>query len=479
MINIETTKRDVVWNYIGTIVSMASGFVLLPLLMHFLTPAELGLWYVFVAISNLATLFEFGFNPTFARNIVYVVSGARRLTREGCDFGSVEQGVDWHLLKTVIRSSKLVYAAIAIVVTMILATLGSLYVGAISSQISGVGHWLSWAIFVTSVFVNLYFLYSVTLLRGYGDVAGENRAKTFARFAQLVVSALLMLAGMGLVGASLGYLVNGIMLRACASFQIKKHKDIQEGLATDKTSVAPTEVRAVLATVSHVAWRDGFVQLACYASTQAMSIVGSLTLGLVETGTYSVLLQFGNAVYNFAGAYPKSFFPAFQAAHASHDVKRQRVIVSKGIVAYWGLFLFGVLGTSLILLPVLPLVKDGFKPNVPLFLALCLYLGLWNQHSIFCSYIIGMNEIPYVNGYVSAAFFGVIFSYALSGPVGWGSWGLVIGQSISQVMYNNWKWPMYLAKKLNTTYLRMIEMGLQCWKCYIRDACRSPEDRIC
>ena len=53
---IATTHSDVTWNYVGTIVSMASGFVLLPLLMHFLNDEELGLWYVYVAVSNLATL---------------------------------------------------------------------------------------------------------------------------------------------------------------------------------------------------------------------------------------------------------------------------------------------------------------------------------------------------------------------------------------------------------------------------------------
>ena len=461
MASVQTSKADVIWNYIGTVVSMASGFVLLPLLMHFLTPDELGLWYVFVAVSNLAMLFEFGFNPTFARNIVYVISGARRLTREGCDFDSVEPGVDWHLLKTVVCASRLVYAIIAIAVTIILATLGTLYVGAVSPHVPDHSRWISWVIFVTSVFLNLYFLYSITLLRGYGDVAGENRAKTFARLAQLAVSALLMLAGMGLVGASLGYLANGLLLRVFASFQLREHGDIRVGLASDRVAATAAELRTVLGTVSHVAWRDGFVQLACYASTQAMSIVGSLTLGLAETGTYSVLLQFGNAVYNFASAYPKSFFPAFQAAHASHDVERQRAIVSKGVVAYWGLFLFGVMGVSLVVMPLLPFIKEGFNPDFPLFLALCLYLGLWNQHSIFCNYIIGMNEIPYVRGYVCAALVGVPLSYVLSGPLGWGSCGLVIGQAVSQAMYNNWKWPMYLADRLGVSYRWLFFQGIK------------------
>ena len=106
---ITTSRADVIWNYVGTIVSMSSGFILLPLLLAFLTPDELGLWYVFLAISNLTQLFEWGFEPTFARNIVYVLSGARKLTPEGCDADSVKEDVDWHLLSVVFKASKVIF----------------------------------------------------------------------------------------------------------------------------------------------------------------------------------------------------------------------------------------------------------------------------------------------------------------------------------------------------------------------------------
>ena len=460
MPKISTTRSDVIWNYVGTVVSMASGFVLLPLLMRYLSADELGLWYVFVAISNLAMLFEFGFNPTFARNIVYVVSGARRLTPEGCDSSSIDEGIDWHLLNVVIRASKLVYAAIALATLAGLAIVGTAYVGAVTSEMEGPAKWASWAVFCASIFLNLYFLYSITILRGYGDVAGENRAKTFAKLSQLLVSGVLLVFDLGLFGASLGYLANGVLLRLFASLQLRRHREIAEGRATDGEKPTMAEVRTVLGTVGHLAWRDGVVQIAAYASTQAMSIVSSLTLGLAETGTYSVLLQFGNAVYNFAGAYPKSFYPAFQSAFAAGDRERQVQIVAQSIVTYWGLFIIGALGVSIVILPLLPLIKSGFVPNVPLFLALCLYLGLWNQHSIFCNYIIGMNEVPYMPGYVVAAVMGVGLSYLLSGPVGLRAWGIVVGQALSQAVYNNWKWPTYFAWKIGSSYGSLMRSGV-------------------
>ena len=80
---IVTTKRDVIWNYIGTFISLGSSFLLLPFLVKGLSGADLGIWYVFTALGSFVMLFEFGFNPTFARNIAYCWSGAQKLKSEG------------------------------------------------------------------------------------------------------------------------------------------------------------------------------------------------------------------------------------------------------------------------------------------------------------------------------------------------------------------------------------------------------------
>ncbi len=463
MASIKTTKSDVFWNYIGTIVSMSSGFILLPLLMHYLSDDELGLWYVYLALSNFAMLFEFGFNPTFARNIVYVVSGARRLSTEGCDKNSVEEGVDWHLLNTVIKASKIIYAVIAVVVTLLLATAGSAYIAFVTSGMDAAVVWGTWPLFCASVFLNLYFLWSITVLRGYGDVAGERKASVFAKLAQLGVSAVLLVAGFGLLGAAIGYLVNALLLRLVAMGLLRGHRDYEEGRRSDMEPVESGDIKEIFLTIFHVAWRDGLVQLALYASTQAMSILSSLFLGLSETGTYSVLLQFANAIYNFAAAYPKSFFPAMQSAFAEDDEERQRRYVSTGIVGYWALHILGTVGVCVVFLPLLPLFKPNVNVDFGLFIAMCLYLGLLQQHSIFCNYIISMNEIPYMWGYIVAAILGTGLVSLLCGVFGMGTWGIVLGQALSQLIYNNWKWPVYLCKKLGFTYREAIAKGVSSW----------------
>lgn len=460
MTSVRTTKNDVVWNYIGTLVSMTSGLLLLPLLVHYLTGEELGLWYVYTAIANLAVLFEFGFDPTFARNIVYVISGAQSLDGDKVAEDVSRRSIDWHLLNTVISVSKGVYALIAMVVLVLLVTVGTAYIHVVAAKILDAGIMASWAIFCIAVFLNIYFLWSLTVLRGYGDIAGENKARTIGKMLQIIVSVVLLCKGFGLLGASLGYLMNSVAIRVSAVVGLRMHRDINEGRKRDRVRSSLEEKMEVLRSVGGIAWRDGVVSFSNYASTQAISVISSLFFGLTAAGLYSIALQFATAIVNLASAYPKAFFPAMQSAFAKHDNEAQINLVSSGIVVYWLLFIVGVFGVCVIVAPLLPFLKPGTTMDLPLFILLCIYIALWNQHGLFCNYIVSRNELPYMPGYLFAAVLGVVLSCVLCGVLHFGPYGIVLGQAVSQLLYNNWKWPMYLCEKLNTSYSAIIKRGV-------------------
>ena len=65
---IKVSKKDVIWNYAGVIASLGSNLLMLPIVLYFLTGAQVGLWYVFQSMASLSTMFDFGFTPTFSRN---------------------------------------------------------------------------------------------------------------------------------------------------------------------------------------------------------------------------------------------------------------------------------------------------------------------------------------------------------------------------------------------------------------------------
>ena len=459
-----TVKRsDVVWNYVGTIMSMGSSFLLIPLLVYFLSNEQVGLWYVFTALTGFAQLLEFGFTATLSRNILFVLSGARRLSKQGCDYASVEPGVDWHLFRVVLRTSKVIYAVMGLAALLVSGVLGTAYVSSVTSGFSIEWSLESWCVFVVSIFSNLYFLYCLTFLRGVGDVAGENKAKTLARLAQLAITALLLIAGLDLLGAAIGYFAYSVVMRAIANSLFRRHADVQAGLGTDESPVSKAEMKSVLSTVSFVAWRDGVVSLAWYGATQATSLLSSAFLGLDETATYSVMLQLASALYNISSAYLRSCFPMFQSAYVSGDRGTQRSVLERGVSCYVAMYAVGTVGVVLVALPALALVRDGFVCDHALFVGIAAYYFLLNQHSLFCNIIVSMNEIPYFKAYLVSTVAGVCLSSFLCGVLGMGAWGLVLGQAMPQLLYNNWRWPKYVLVRIGLTYPSALANGFRWW----------------
>ena len=460
--SIKVSKRDVVWNYIGTIASMASNFALLPLLLIFLSSEQIGLWYVFVAISGFAQLLEFGFTSTLARNILYCLSGAKKLTKQGCDYGSVSGEVDWHLMRSVLITSKTIYAVLGFIALFAAAIFGSIYISSVTNGFAISGSFPAWIVFVISIFTNLYFLYCLTFLRGVGDVAGENRAKTIARLGQLLITAVLLVLGLNLIAAAIGFLAYSTLLRFIAIYEFNRHEDIKRGIAADRGKVDRSEMFGVLKTVSFVAWRDGVVSLAWYGATQATSLLCSAFLGLEQTATYSVMLQFATAIHNVSSAYMRSCFPMFQSAYVRGDKSVQRDVVERGISCYVTMFFCATVVVT-ICLPVLTLFKKDFLCDPLLFIGIATYYFLLNQHSLFCNIIVSMNQIPYFKAYLISTIAGICVSCVLCGVFHWQAWGLVIGQAVPQLLYNNWHWPKYVLDCVGVGYISAIKNGIYWW----------------
>ena len=78
---------------------MAANIVMIPFLVYYLDENLLGLWYVFCSIGAMTALFDFGFATTFARNITYCFSGAKKLCKENIDESGLSD-IDWQLMKT-------------------------------------------------------------------------------------------------------------------------------------------------------------------------------------------------------------------------------------------------------------------------------------------------------------------------------------------------------------------------------------------
>lgn len=460
MRDFRASRLDVVWSYLSAITSMTSGILLLPALLAFLTAEELGLWYVYVAISALTSLMEFGFSPTFSRNIVYILSGAQKLSAQGREGSADAEKVNWHLLRNVVSSSRLVYAGISGVAVMLMAGLGTWYVASLTANLQPETVWGSWIVFCVATFVNLYFLHYTTLLRGLGDVAATNSASTYSKLTQLIVSVFLLWAGYGLVGAAVGFLCGGVTLRVFSVWKLRGHSDVVAHLSGAQGSVSWGEIRNVLRVVGPLAWRDGVIQLSLFVSSQGTSIMCSLYLSLSETGVYSLLLQIANAVCTLSASYARAHFPVFQSLVVRNQRGKARELVGEIIALYWVLFVFGSACVMLVGVPLLSEFKSSMSDSSILFLLVAGYTGLYYHHSLVCGLIASRNEIPYMGAYLAAALIGVGLTYLVLGVWDLGVAWMVVAQFSAQMIYNNWRWPHYLAAAYDSSYLRVVRGGM-------------------
>jgi len=454
------TKSDVLWNYIGTFMSLGSNFLMLPFMLYFLDGEGLGLWYVFLSIGGIVNLFDFGFNPTLARNIAYCWSGAVELSKTDVIFvNNREPNIS--LLKKVIFTCKRIYLIISVIAISVLLTIGTIYILHISRGMSGHTHILAWFIYSVAVFLNLYYGYYTTFLRGVGAVSQVNIANILSRIFQIAASIILLFLGFRLVAVALAYLGYGLLFRFISKTLFYKYENIGERIKNDCTTVALYDIKETFALVWHNAWRDGLVSLSRYLSNQASVIICSMYLSLTETGIYSISIQLITAIATISGALYTTYQPSLQAAYINNNVGESKKLMSIAMTVYCGLFWIGVVSLIFIGLPILALVKPDTVFSIPILLAIAIYKFLLKHHSIYASYISNTNNVPYMKAFLISSFFSIGLSVLLIKITNMGVWALIGAQIIVQIMYNNWMWPYRVMKDLHTNPIEMFGIGLK------------------
>ena len=445
---IHITRTDAFWSYVGTIVSMGANFFMLPFLMYFLSADMLGLWYVFVSIGVITSLFDFGFAVTFSRNITYCWSGAAELKKEDVAFSEVGEP-NYELMQDVLATSRFIYAVISTIAFIFLVTLGTVYVRYITRDTGGNVPVISWLIYASAAFLNLYYGYYASFLRGVGAITQANKNILYARTAQIILMIVLLFCGTGIIGACTAYLAYGIVFRLLGKYHFYKYKGIGKNLARVKVKPSFMKLKEVFLIVWHNAWRDGLIAICDYLCSQVSVIICSVYLPLSETGVYSIGVQLAAAITQISKTLYTAKQPELQNAYVNSDLEAMRKTMKSIVVTFVSLFILGVVGFILVGRPLLRLVKPSAVVSVPVFLGICAYHIMLGFRDCHASYFSCTNRILYLKSYIISAIAGVVLSFAGMSLLNVGVWGLIAAQIISQGVYNVWYWPYKAYQELS------------------------------
>ena len=389
------TKKDYIWSYIGVFLSLFGSVIMTPFVVYFLDGESYGLWGVFQSLAAITVLFDFGFATTFSRNINYCWNGAKTLSKSGGTFSESDEP-NFYLMKKTMAACQRVFLIISSAAWVLMITIGTVYIRYISRGFNNNEPTIAWIICTIAIFMNLYFGYYGSFLRGVGAISDVNKATVYAKCVHIILTIALLAGGTGIIGTSIAYLSYGSIYRIIAKNRFYKFKGIGEGLKTVNDEIPYSDIKDTFSIVWHNAWREGLVSLANYLSNQACTIIVSLYMPLTQTGAYSLGVHLATAVSQVAAVMYTSNQPVLQSAYVLKDNEKMKRTMSLIVFSFVVLDIVGLIAVILIGLPLLRMIRPETVVPPMVMIGIGLYQLILKFRNCYTSYFSCTNRIIYV-----------------------------------------------------------------------------------
>ena len=437
----KASKKDIFWGYTAQFLNIGSGLIVIPFAIKYLSSVDLAFWYLFLAISSLAQLLEFGMQPTISRMSSYVYSGAERLTAEGVP--PTGSRVNYQLLYDLISSSKRIYRIVSSAAAFILLVIGTIYLCSFGEF--GAPQFYAWGVFSISCIINLYFTYYNGLIVGRGEQLTLYKIMAFSKLIVLLVSVPLLYLEFGLMSMAIGTLLSLIANRFLISkayYKIER-KDIKELLKIECESINQTKILWLSA------WKLGVTSLGAFLILRTNQFVASSFLGLEIAASYGLTIQVISVLTTVSVMYFNLNLPKMNSLQGTGDKASLRSIF---YFSYGITMLVFFLGAVFIILSgnfLLSIIsaKTSFLSNSILAFLFFIY-QLELSHSICATYLTTLNRVPFLYASLISGFFIILLSILAVTLTDMGLLGILLVQFIVQLLYNNWFWPMQAFRDL-------------------------------
>lgn len=452
------TKIDVIWSYCGYILRFFSGVLLLPLMLRMLSSEEMGIWYVFLAIGSMTQMLDMGFSPTITRNVSYAYAGAGTLVKEGIEYTVASRDkVNYLLLAKIKKVSQRVYLYISLIALCLLLLGGTGYIYYITISMEGNFYYLfSWCIYSIALFLNFFYGYWIFLLNGVGLIRQGQQAAIVSNIFFLILAVLGLCLGGSIMAVSCAYLCNGIIIRMMCKFFFNKHLHIPE------IDMSKNEMKEFMEIIWFNAKKMGITSIGAYLVLQVNTIFTSIFFDLKIVASYGLTLQVINFILSLARIPFTTYLPMLNEMRLKQDDVGFVRLMSMTFMLGGLIFLFcagGLLGIGNYLLYIIHSNTMLLPSSMILFMLF--YLFLEYNHSNFATVITTRNEVPFVKASIFSGVAVIILSLINVQILNMGLWGLLIGQCLAQLAYNNWYWPYIVLRDFNISVLDMIHMGMK------------------
>ena len=458
---IKITKTDVLWNYIAQFFSLASGLITLPLILKMLTIEEIALNYIFLTVSSLVLLFDFGFSPQFSRNVSYVYGGAQALKKEGIeDISSGRVEINYRLIATLVKVGQYVYLRLALLVLLVMLTIGSLYIYKVTDGFQSVAHSLPiWILFSVSTAFAIYYEYYNFLLTGKGAIKETKIALLISRIIYIMLTFLFLYIGWGLLGVVLANFIAPFVNRIlCYRFLFTE----EFSSLLKPHNISKEEISTTFDVIWYNAKKLSLVFVGAYAITKFSMFLAGLYLSKSEIASYGLMMQLVvNMLSGVASTFFATFQPRFAALRVEGDQQGFVRLFSFSMIIFYTIFVLGAIILLFFGNTILEHIQsNAFLPNKLILFLYIIVVLLESNNSHFATAIISNNNIPFVKPALLSGIGIAIGSFITLKYTSWGILGLVLVQGFCQSAYNNWRWPLVILREFKISIFQFINIGV-------------------
>ncbi len=439
-------KREIAWSYVGTAFMIGAGVILLPFILHKMPQETVGIWNIFQTITALVLLLDFGFRPTFARNISYIFSGVKSLQRNGVAHTTSEAAVDYSLLKGTLLAMKRFYRWMALVVFALLATAGTAYFYYILQKYSGDRQdaLIAWILLIAINCYNLYTFYYEALLTGKGYVKRAQQINMLGQAVYLALAIGLIYAGFGLTAIVASQLISTV-IRRILTYRVFFTPELKANIEL----VEPQEPKEILSAISPNAIKIGLTQLGGFMVNKSAILIGSAFLTLEQVACYGITIQVMDILARCATVFYQSYLPKLAQCRAENDLnglKRYYILCTGSLLAVYAVGSVAWIFLGNWALDIIQ-SQTHFVPTAMLMVML-LISTLEHNHAVSAGFIMADNKIPFFIPSLVSGAATVLLLWIFLSPLQMGIWGLILAPGIAQLAYQNWKWPSVVIKEL-------------------------------
>ncbi len=446
----QITKKDVIWNYAATFLKIAASVLLLPIILRKLPTEMVGVWSVFMTITAFSNLLDFGFAPSFTRNVTFIFSGVKSLKKNGFELvNEKEISIDYGLLKEIITAMRWIYLRIALLLFVILSTVGTFYIHTLLKTYTGSHQdvYIAWGILCLINTYNLYTLYYDALLQGKGLIKRSKQIIIVGNLIYLIIAAVFINLGFGLIAIVSAQAASVIIIRTLS------HKAFfSEEIKKNLLSAMAKQSKEILKVMLPNSLKIGLTSLGTFIIQKSSILIGSLYLSLKDIASYGITIQIITLITTISVIYTTTYLPkivqsrviqnndAIKAIYLKGELFLLAICISGGfILLFLGERTLNIIGSQTPLIPVIMLV----------FALIISFLEINHTHAVLV--LLTKNEVPFFKASLLSAGLTIVLLILFLNFTNMGIWAMVVAPGIAQGVYQNWKWPLVVYKELDVT----------------------------